>query len=85
MYPRSGTDGRHHVIPRHGMEWTLWYEIVKRNQACMLYLRLIQGTMGLWDGMDKRDLACNPDMGLKGCPMGSQDTMELLDRIDKMN
>ena len=35
--------------------------------------------------MDKRDLACSPDLGLMGCPMGSQDTMELFDRINKMD
>ena len=34
-----------------------------------------QGTMELWDGMDKRDQACVPDLGLVGCPMGSQGTM----------
>ena len=42
-----------------------------------------QGTMELWDGMDKRDLACIPALGLVGNPMGSQGTMGLWDGMDK--
>ena len=41
--------------------------------------------MELWDRMDKRYLACIPDLGLVGCPMGSQGTMGLWDEIVKRN
>ena len=37
-------------------------------------MRSQDGTMGLWDRMDKRYLACITDPGQVGCPMGSQGT-----------